>query len=171
MQLPEYNNPFIQDNYMLAIDRPINPYSNPKELPAQNVQGLFKYPRSIQKFDTGATRDIATDKLDYEGFLSPLVLEAFGTYMHHHRKMLDGSLRDSDNWQKGMPLTVYMKCGWRHFFDWWKEHRGLPSREGLVFALLGLLFNVQGYLHETLKNNPKLLEEALERNKKSDQSV
>jgi hypothetical protein len=45
-----------------------------------------------------------------------------------------------------------MKSGWRHFMDWWLEHRGFESREGAEEALCGLLFNVSGYLHELLKN-------------------
>lgn len=111
--------------------------------------------KKIRRFKTGATRDTEDGKLDYEGFLSPLVLEAFAEYMHFHRKQSDGKLRDSDNWQKGMSLDTYMKSGWRHFFDWWSDHRGYGSREGMVFALCGLLFNVQGYLHEYLKKNLK----------------
>lgn len=105
----------------------------------------------IRKFDTGATRDTDIDKYDYEGFLSPLVLERYGQYMNKHRKQADGNLRDSDNWQNGIPKDAYIKSAWRHFMDWWKEHRGLPSREGLEDALCALMFNVMGYLHETLK--------------------
>ena len=119
----------------------------------------------VRKFETGATRDSDKDKYDYEGFLSPLVLEAFAAYMHRHRHQSDGSLRDSDNWQKGIPLVQYMKSLWRHFFDVWKEHRGCPSKEGIVFALLGTFFNTQGYLHEVLKNDPDALRKALDRNK------
>ena len=106
----------------------------------------------MRKHTTGSTRNDDDDKFDYEGFLSPLVIERFGEYMHKHRFQADGIIRDSDNWQKGMPKEWYMKSGWRHFFDWWKEHRGLKSREGLEDALCGLFFNVQGYLHEHLKN-------------------
>jgi len=105
----------------------------------------------LRKFDTGATRDTDANKHDYEGFLSPLVIEAFGRYMTKHRVQSDGTLRDSDNWQKGIPRDVYMKSAWRHFLDWWKEHRGLGSREGMEDALCGVLFNVMGYLHESLK--------------------
>lgn len=105
----------------------------------------------MRKFITGATRDNDESKNDYEGFLSPLVIEAYGNYMTKHRKQADGNLRDSDNWQKGMPKDCYIKSGWRHFMDWWKEHRGIPSREGLIDALCALMFNVMGYLHETLK--------------------
>lgn len=105
----------------------------------------------MRTFETGATRDDDTTKYDYEGFLSPLVVERFAVYMHKHRMQADGQLRASDNWQKGMTPDSYMKSGWRHFLDWWMEHRGYSSREGLEDALCALLFNVQGYLHEHLK--------------------
>ena len=107
---------------------------------------------TVRKFETGAKRDTAQDKLDFEGFLSPLVLERYAQYMHKHRKMADGSLRDSDNWQKGIPLSVYMKSTFRHFFDMWKEHRGLVTKDGLEEALCALLFNISGYLHEHLRS-------------------
>ncbi len=116
----------------------------------------------MRKFDTGATRDSEVDKFDYEGFLSPLVLEAYAAYMHHHRKQADGSLRDSDNWQKGIPLSAYMSSGFRHFIDWWKLHRGYSARENMVYALCGLLFNVMGYTHEYLKANPDIFEKTFE---------
>jgi hypothetical protein len=35
--------------------------------------------------------------------------------------------------------------------DLWMEHRGYPSREGIEDALCALLFNIQGYLFEVLK--------------------
>lgn len=102
-------------------------------------------------FATGATRDVDQDKLDFEGFLSPLVIERFARYMHKNRKQSDGRLRDSDNWQKGMPRRTFMASGWRHFMDWWYWHRtGRELRESVEDALCGLLFNVSGYLHEVL---------------------
>lgn len=105
----------------------------------------------IRQFSTGATRDTAEGKLDYEGFLSPAVLERFAQYMHKHRKQPDGTLRASDNWTKGIPRDVYMKSAFRHFFDWWKEHRKLKTKDGLEDALCALMFNTMGYLHEHLK--------------------
>jgi len=107
----------------------------------------------MRKFTTGATRNSDEDKFDYEGFLSPLVLERFAEYMHKHRKQADGELRSSDNWQKGIPKEAYMKSGWRHFFSWWKAHRGLKTEEDIEESLCALLFNVQGYLHETLRED------------------
>ena len=105
----------------------------------------------VRKFDTGAVRDQDLNKIDFEGFLSPLVLEEFGKYMLKHQIQSDGNKRDSDNWMKGIPKEAYMKSAWRHFHDWWMEHRGYKSREGLNDALMGLLFNVMGYTYELLK--------------------
>lgn len=107
--------------------------------------------KEIRQFDTGATRDTDNGKYDYEGFLSPLVLERYGEYMNKHRKQSDGNLRDSDNWQKGIPKTAYMKSGFRHFVDWWKEHRNITTKDGIEEALCALMFNTMGYLHEYLK--------------------
>jgi hypothetical protein len=112
----------------------------------------------LRTFASGATRNLDTNKLDYEGFLSPLVIEAFGKYMHSHRLQKDGTLRSSSNWKAGIPDEVYMKSMWRHFFDVWKLYSGYEvlspedshsvSREE---ALCAVLFNVQGMLHELLK--------------------
>jgi len=109
----------------------------------------------MREFDTGATRDIDTDKLDYDGFLSPTVLRAFAEYMHEHRVQSDGSLRDSDNWQKGIPQDEYMKSMFRHFMETWFYHRNPDEQDSehgnIVDSLCALLFNVMGYLHEELK--------------------
>jgi len=105
----------------------------------------------MREFSSGATRDDDTTKDDLEGFLDPLVLQRFAQYMTKHRKQADGKLRASDNWKKGIPKDAYIKSAWRHFMDWWMEHRGYKSREGIEDALCALLFNVQGYLYEILK--------------------
>jgi hypothetical protein len=112
----------------------------------------------MREFKTGATRDSDDTKNDYEGFFSPLVIERYGNYMTKHRKQADGQLRDSDNWQKGMPKEVYIKSMWRHFLDVWFIHRGYKRFDKqrneeitLQEALCALLFNVMGYLFEDLK--------------------
>ena len=104
----------------------------------------------MREFATGATRDDEGGKLDYEGFLSPLVLEAFARYMHAHQVQADGKVRPGDNWQRGIPRDVYMKSMWRHFMDCWKHHRGLPVEASHVDALMALAFNVMGYAYEVL---------------------
>ena len=107
--------------------------------------------KKIRTFKTGATRDTDQNKADYEGFLSPLVIKRYGEYMNKHRVQPDGNLRDSDNWQKGIPKEEYIKSAFRHFMDWWLENRGFESRDGLEEALCALMFNTMGYLHEILK--------------------
>lgn len=104
-------------------------------------------------FETGATRNRKEDEIRYEGFLSPLAIKMFGEYMHEHRFTADGTVREPDNWQKGIPLDSYMDSLWRHLMDLWMIHRGHPelAREDLKSALAGLFFNVQGYMHETAK--------------------
>lgn len=113
---------------------------------------------TMRQFSTGATRNLDTNKLDYEGFLSPLALKAFAEYMHSHRLQADGTMRASDNWQKGIPADVYVKSLFRHFFDLWSLHRGGSpvSPDGghpidRIEALCAMMFNVQGLLHEILK--------------------
>lgn len=113
----------------------------------------------MREFSTGATRDNDENKLDYEGFLSPLVLQRYAEYMHKNRKQVDGKLRASDNWQKGIPLTAYMKSMWRHFWDVWFLHRYTAKEGNLNYAqeeaLCAVIFNASGYLHEILKQQDK----------------
>lgn len=104
----------------------------------------------IRTFETGATRDTDANKLDFEGFLSPLVLERYAEYMDKNRKQRDGTYRDSDNWQKGIPFAAYAKSLWRHFFAFWKRHRGYAANESLEDSLCAVIFNASGYLHEVL---------------------
>ena len=115
----------------------------------------------MRQFDTGATRDDDTNKYDYEGFLSPIVLERYAQYMHKNRKQSDGKMRDSDNWQKGIPIEQYMKSQFRHFMTTWSLHRAIQyfpddvaeddNKQELEESLCAELFNTMGMLHELLK--------------------
>lgn len=105
----------------------------------------------MQKFTTGATRSSDVGKIDYEGFISPLVLERYGQYLHKHRIQADGKLRDSDNWQKMFGenhFNICMKSAWRHFFDWWLQHRGFNSNYDLEESICALIFNAMAYLYK-----------------------
>lgn len=105
----------------------------------------------MREFDTGATRDRDETKLDFEGFLHPLVIKRFAEFMHKHRYQADGKLRDSDNWQKGIPLDAYMKSNWRHFHDLWSYHRHEEIKDDIEEVLCAIMFNTMGYLLETMK--------------------
>lgn len=108
-----------------------------------------------RSFDSGATRDSDDSKLDFEGFLSPAVLERYAQYMNKHRIQSDGTLRDSDNWQKGMPEEVYVKSLLRHVWDLWLLHRGYKAREPKEDALCAIMFNAMGLLNEQLRVQTK----------------
>jgi hypothetical protein len=111
----------------------------------------FEQSQQLRLFESGATRSLDQGKPDYEGFYSPLVVKRFGEYMNKHRTQPDGTLRESDNWQKGIPSESYMKSGWRHFMDWWLSHRGHQPVEPVEEALCALIFNASGYLMTLLK--------------------
>ena len=102
----------------------------------------------MREFATGATRDDSDTKIDYDGFLSYPVIKRYGEYMHQHRIQADGKLRESDNWQAGIPEAEYRKSLFRHFMAVWGG-----SRNGKVDQddLCAMMFNVCGMLHEVLK--------------------
>lgn len=112
---------------------------------------------SIKQFKSGATRNIDVNKFDYEAFVNPEALHAFGEYMHSHRKQRDGSLRDGDNWQKGIPFRTYVKSLVRHTIDLWRMDRGYDvvnpdtgqphTKQELCCAIV---FNAFGYLKELI---------------------
>jgi hypothetical protein len=114
----------------------------------------------MKHFKTGAIRNNSKEKLDYEAFLSPIVLERFAQHMQLHALQEDGNYRLGDNWQKGIPQEVYIKSLLRHTIALWKEHRGFKTnniengrkvdKEDLCCAIM---FNVMGYLFEEIKKN------------------
>jgi hypothetical protein len=110
----------------------------------------------LRRFETGAIRDTAEGKYEYDGFYHPLVVEAFAGYMDKHRNLPDGSKRGSDNWW-GLfgedHKSVCMQSLMRHTMDLWKEHRGFESRDGIEEALGGLMFNIQAYWLKVILEN------------------
>ena len=119
---------------------------------------------TMREFATGATRNVDTERIDPEGFLSPAVLAEYFKYMHKNRFQKDGNLRDSDNWQLGIPQRAYVKSLWRHFFDFWTRHRAAGNHksdqvgyrnEQLIEDCCALMFNSMGYMFEELKKSTK----------------
>lgn len=114
-----------------------------------------KTDKVMREFDTGATRNDNPDRLDYEAFLSPIVLQRYAQYLHKNRKQADGKMREGDNWQKGIPQEVYMKSKFRHFMDTWLYYRGFDSDQtsnDIEVSLCAELFNTMGMLFEILKD-------------------
>jgi hypothetical protein len=109
----------------------------------------------MRNFKTGAIRDKDDNKLDYEAFNCPLVMERYAQYLHKHRIQPDGQVRAGDNWQKLFGddhENVCMKSAFRHFHSWWKAHRGYES-EDIEESICALVFNANAYLHKILKKN------------------
>ena len=109
---------------------------------------------TLRTYGTGATRDTAEGKLEPWGFTSALVEKRFSEYMQTHRVQSDGALRDSDNWKRGIPIKDYWDSLSRHIEDLRLIHEGFPgeAREAdLETVLCSVLFNVQGMLHEVIK--------------------
>lgn len=125
----------------------------------EDLVNLCTKGEKMREFDTGATRDSDDSKIDYEGILSPRAIRRYGEYMNKHRIQADGKLRDSDNWQKGIPLAAYMKSLWRHLMELWTRHRIARFQSGwtpeerfdVEDALCAIIFNASGYLHEIMK--------------------
>lgn len=137
--------------------RPVAEY---RAFPADG-QTRFASQGAVRTFDSGATRNIDNNKFDYEGFVHPEALHAFAEYMHTHRKQRDGTIRDSDNWQKGIPFRTYVKSLVRHAIDLWRMERGFSvtnpdtgqphTKQELCCAIV---FNSMGYLKELLDPAP-----------------
>lgn len=127
---------------------------------------------AVRQFTTGANRDRVEGKLALTSFEHPLVTEAFGEYMNFNRTLGDGSMREPDNWQKGIPIAVYRDSLRRHAHDvekWlareFEADKGIiipPSayrfKENIVWMICGSMFNLQGLLLELIKRDPELVE-------------
>lgn len=106
----------------------------------------------VRTFASGANRDGDEGKLDIEGFVNPLVIQRFSEFMHANRRLKDGTLRDSDNFQRGIPRSAYRKSLMRHVLDVWLHGRGYVGKaiEDEQTALCAVIFNAQGLLLELL---------------------
>ena len=112
----------------------------------------------MRQFETGATRNAEVDP-DYHGYFSPLSMHAYGEYMHAHQLQADGEIRESDNWQRGMPADSYVRSLVRHTHDVQLIHDGFGQYartdprdpNPLKAHLCAIIFNAQGMLYELLK--------------------
>lgn len=113
--------------------------------------------KGLRTFDTGANRNSSDGKYDYAGFNNPLVDLSYAKYMHQHRKLEDGTLRDSDNWQKGIPPPELLKSFLRHVEDVRLIMMGVEVIENgkkvtLEHALNGCKFNNNALILNEVKD-------------------
>ncbi len=110
----------------------------------------------MRTFSTGATRDTVKGKLSYVKALSPVALQRYVQYLSNHRLQTDGSIRDFDNWKKGIEQDVYLDGLGRHEMAVWLLCQGYPASDNhgpvtLEDSICGVIFNAMGMLHEILK--------------------
>lgn len=121
-----------------------------------------KETRLEQDGEGRATRTASENRYDPEGYLSPLSIERFAEYMQKNQYQADGSKRESDNWQKGMPERRLMQGLWRHFLHLWTRHRGFEptdvnAGEDIQEDLCAIIWGAQAMLHQRLvaeRENP-----------------
>ena len=87
-----------------------------------------------RQFNTGAQRDVVTDKGRYD-LISPIMIERLAKLLQR------GAEKYNDrNWEKGMPLSVYMDSRMRHLYKFLEGHR---DEDHLIAAI----WNLQALLH------------------------
>ena len=111
--------------------------------------------KPVREFHSGATRSPLGDKLQYSGFISPIVLKRYAEYMHKHRVQENGELREADNWQKGIPDSSAFDSLLRHVMDVWLYQRGfeLETSETLLDSLTAIIFNASVLILNQEKEN------------------
>lgn len=109
-----------------------------------NKEYITKDSKKRRHFKSGARRDVATDKGRYD-LISPIMVERLAKLLER------GAVKyDDRNWEKGMPLSVYMDSGMRHLF---KFLEGQRDEDHLIAAI----WNLQALLHiEEMINRGKL---------------
>ena len=153
----------FRGNSVSCINAPDGYY--PREDELVNLCGRFK-PKTpagddeIRTFDTGATRDTMAGKLSYVKALSPIVLQRYVQYLDAHRKQPDGSMRDFDNWKKGIPEEAYLDGLGRHQMAAWLLAQGYSAEDNhgsvtLVDTLCAIIFGASGWLHKLLEKELK----------------
>ena len=101
-------------------------------------------------FNTGAQRDVVTGKGRYD-LISPIMIDRLSLLLQRGAEKYDDR-----NWEKGMPLSVYMDSGMRHLYKFLEGHR---DEDHLIAAI----WNLQALLHiEEMVKRGKLSKDLLD---------
>jgi len=95
---------------------------------------ITKDSKKRRHFSTGSRRDIATGKGRYD-LVSPIMMERLAGLLER-----GADKYDDRNWEKGMPLSVYMDSGLRHIYKFLEGHK---DEDHLIAAI----WNFQALLH------------------------
>lgn len=83
-----------------------------------------------------AIRYSLTTIIEYQGNYETMFLETSHLYEDGANKY------GPNNWKKGMPLTVYLDSGTRHYFKALRGDDDEPHYRGFVWNLLGALWSI-----------------------------
>lgn len=122
------------------------------EMERKHIAEMFAEPE-VRVFESGATRSPLGNKLQYEGYLNPLVLKRFAEYMKKHQTQSNGEQRAADNWQKNIPLESLYDSKVRHDMDVWLYARGYEEEmeEDIEEALCAVMFNTMAILKQVIE--------------------
>lgn len=112
----------------------------------------------MRKLGQGALRNLSDNKYAYERFFDPEVLHTYAAYMHKHRRIKGGAVREPDNWKLGITESAWIDSLIRHTMDLWRLKHGYtvidPDTGKPTTAkdlLCAILFNTMGLLYEQVK--------------------
>lgn len=141
--IPDLDVASIDVKQMLGIrdqDRTLAPVGPPGVFHHNQIHDSGKR----RKFETGAVRDRGDRKGRYD-LLSPVALDRLARWME-----LGAEKYDERNWEKGIPLSVYLDSTIRHVF---KLLDGLDDEDHAA----AIMWNSHGYIHtEQLIRDGKL---------------
>jgi len=84
-------------------------------------------------FKSGAVRDVASGKGRYD-LVSPIMIDRLAGLLER------GAVKYNDrNWEKGMPLSVYMDSGMRHLYKFLEGNRDEDHLVAAIWNLTALL--------------------------------
>lgn len=111
-------------------------------------------PNKLREFETGANRNSDKGKLEYRRFFSALAQKRRAEYMDKHRKLEDGTLREPDNWKRGIPSDVCADSLERHMQDikLYFEGYEFAMTEDIEDALCAVMFNCESILLTILQS-------------------
>lgn len=111
----------------------------------------------VRQFDTGATRSPLGDKLEYDGYLNPMVLKRYAEYMKKHQTQSDGNKRAADNWQKNIPIESLHDSKLRHDMDVWLHLRGYhcEATEEIEESLCAAIFGNMAILKQVMERSDR----------------
>ena len=108
---------------------------------------LFEHQNNSKRvFESGAIRNVDTNKVNFVESLSFLALKRYSTYMRSKQDQMG-----EGNWKKGIPIKEYEKSLLRHLNQYFGNKYEGMNDEPDCDHLSAAFFNLQGLIHEIEK--------------------